>query len=212
MTIKVLIADDHTLVREGIKALLKEIKDIEVVGEAKDGDEIIDKIKELNPDIILLDISMPKVNNLNFCEKIRSTSEDIKIIILSMHYSEEYVREALRYGVKGYILKDSSFSELEIAIKSVFNGEVYLSPKISNLLVKDYLEKVKDPLDMLTERQKEILKLLAEGYSVKEIAQLIGISVKTVETHKAQIMEKLNIYDIPGLVKFAIKHGLVRLE
>lgn len=212
MTIKVLIADDHTLVREGIKALLKEIKDIEVVGEAKDGDEIIDKIKELNPDIILLDISMPKVNNLNFCEKIRSISEDIKIIILSMHYSEEYVREALRYGVKGYILKDSSFSELEIAIKSVFNGEVYLSPKISNLLVKDYLEKVKDPLDMLTERQKEILKLLAEGYSVKEIAQLIGISVKTVETHKAQIMEKLNIYDIPGLVKFAIKHGLVRLE
>lgn len=212
MTIKVLIADDHTLVREGIKALLKEIRNIEVVGEAKDGDEIIEKIKELNPDIILLDISMPKVNNLNFCEKIRSISEDIKIIILSMHYSEEYVREALRYGVKGYILKDSSFSELEIAIKSVFNGEVYLSPKISNILVRDYLDKVKDPLDMLTERQKEILKLLAEGYSVKEIAQLIGISVKTVETHKAQIMEKLNIYDIPGLVKFAIKHGLVRLE
>lgn len=212
MKIKVLIADDHTLVREGIKALLKEIRDIEVIGEAKDGDEVIDKIKELKPDIILLDISMPKVNNLNFCEKIKSISEDIKIIILSMHYSEEYVREALRYGVKGYILKDSSFSELEIAIKSVFNGEVYLSPKISNILVKDYLEKVKNPLDILTERQKEILMLLAEGYSVKEIAQKIGISVKTVETHKAQIMGKLNIYDIPGLVKFAIKHGLIKLE
>ncbi|MEN2984810.1 MAG: response regulator transcription factor [Dictyoglomaceae bacterium] len=212
MKIKVLIADDHTLVREGIKALLREIPEIDVVGECGDGKELIEKLKELNPDIILLDISMPNVDNLSFCEKIKKISENSRIIILSMHYSEEYVRSALKYGVKGYILKDSSLSELELAIESVFKGETYLSPKISNILVKDYLEKVKDPLNILTARQKEILKLLAEGYSTKEISHKLGISIKTVETHKSQIMEKLNIYDLAGLVKFAIKHGLIKLE
>ncbi|MCS7202672.1 MAG: response regulator transcription factor [Dictyoglomus sp.] len=212
MKIKVLIADDHTLVREGIKALLREIPDVLVVGEVGDGKELIDKLKTLDPDIVLLDISMPNVNNLSFCERIKEISENTKVIILSMHYSEEYVRSALKYGVKGYILKDSSLSELEFAIRSVFKGEIYLSPKISNILVKDYLEKVKDPLDVLTERQKEILKLLAEGYSAKEISHKLGISIKTVETHKSQIMEKLNIYDLAGLVKFAIKYGLIKLE
>ncbi len=212
MEIKILIADDHKLVREGIKSLLKDNKDIEVVGEAGDGDEILNKLKDLIPDIILLDISMPKVNSLSFCEKIKFISPNTKIIILSMHYSEEYVREALKYGVKGYILKDSSLSEMEFAIRSVFNNETYLSPKISNILVKDYLEKVKDPLDVLTERQREVLKLLVEGYSPKEISHKLGISVKTVETHKSQLMERLNIYDLPGLVKFAIKNGLIKLE
>jgi len=212
MKIKVLIADDHALVREGIKALLKDIPDIEVVGEAGDGEEVINKLEELSPDILLLDISMPKVENISFCEKISLFSSNTKIIILSMHYSEEYVKEALKYGVRGYVLKDSSFSELEIAIKSVFNGEVYLTPKISKILVKDYLEKLEDPLKVLSERQREILKLLAEGYSVKEIANKLGISIKTVEAHKAQIMEKLNIYDLAGLIKFAIKSGLVKLE
>lgn len=156
MKIKILMADDHALVREGIKALLKGVPEIKVVGEARDGDEVINTLRELKPDILLLDISMPKVENLSFCNKIKLVFENTKIIILSMHYSEEYIKEALRYGVKGYVLKDSSFSELEVAIKSVFNGEIYLTPKISRILVEDYIKKIEDPLATLSERQKNL--------------------------------------------------------
>ncbi len=178
---------------------------------ASTGNEIISKTKELNPDIILLDISMPEVENLSFCKKIKEISPNTKIIILTMHFSEEYVKEAFKNGAEGYILKDSSFSELEIAIKSVFEGHTYITPKVSKVIIKDYLQKEQNPLKTLTERQKEILKLIAEGYSSKEIAYKLNISIKTVEAHKSQIMEKLNIYDIPGLVKFAIKNKLIDL-
>lgn len=208
MSIKIIIADDHTLVREGIKSLLKDVEGIEVIAETGDGEETLLKTSDLKPDVLILDISMPKVSGIRFCEKIKEISPETKIIILSMHFSKEYVREAFRYGAKGYILKDSSFIELEFAIKSVYEGNIYISPKIAQMLVKDYLDLLENPLEVLTERQKEILKLIAEGYSTKEIANKLNLSVKTVETHKSQIMDKLGIYDIPGLVKYAIKHGL----
>jgi len=209
MSIKVIIADDHTLVREGIKSLLSDVEGIEVIAETGDGEETLLKTSTLKPDILILDISMPKVSGIRFCEKIKEISPETKIIILSMHFSKEYVREAFKYGAKGYILKDSSFTELEFAIKSVYGGNMYISPKISQILVEDYLDLLENPLEILTERQKEILKLIAEGYSIKEIANRLNLSVKTVETHKSQIMDKLGIYDIPGLVKYAIKHGLI---
>uniref|UniRef100_A0A7C3SQ89 Response regulator transcription factor n=1 Tax=Dictyoglomus turgidum TaxID=513050 RepID=A0A7C3SQ89_9BACT len=209
MSIKVIIADDHTLVREGIKSLLKDVEGIEVIAETGDGEETLLKTSTFKPDILILDISMPKVSGIRFCEKIKEISPETKIIILSMHFSKEYVREAFKYGAKGYILKDSSFTELEFAIKSVYEGNMYISPKISQILVEDYLDLLENPLEILTERQKEILKLIAEGYSIKEIANRLNLSVKTVETHKSQIMDKLGIYDIPGLVKYAIKHGLI---
>jgi DNA-binding NarL/FixJ family response regulator len=209
MSIKVIIADDHTLVREGIKSLLSDVEGIEVIAETGDGEETLLKTYTLKPDILILDISMPKVFGIRFCEKIKEISPETKIIILSMHFSKEYVREAFKYGAKGYILKDSSFTELEFAIKSVYEGNMYISPKISQILVEDYLDLLENPLEILTERQKEILKLIAEGYSIKEIANRLNLSVKTVETHKSQIMDKLGIYDIPGLVKYAIKHGLI---
>lgn len=210
--IKVLIADDHSLVRAGVRLLIEGLEGIDVVGETGDGNEIPILIQKNEPDIVLLDISMPGVNSLDFCKRLISIYSNIKIIILSMHSNEEYVKQALRNGVKGYLLKDSAISELEIAIRSVYRGEVYLSPQVSKILVEDYLEKAKDPLDVLTERQREVLRLIAEGYSTKEIANTLGISAKTVETHKAQIMEKLNIYDTVGLVKFAIKTGLIKLD
>jgi DNA-binding NarL/FixJ family response regulator len=209
MSIKVIIADDHTLVREGIKSLLSDVEGIEVIAETGDGEETLLKTSTFKPDILILDISMPKVSGIRFCEKIKEISPETKIIILSMHFSKEYVREAFKYGAKGYILKDSSFTELEFAIKSVYGGNMYISPKISQILVEDYLDLLENPLEILTERQKEILKLIAEGYSIKEIANRLNLSVKTVETHKSQIMDKLGIYDIPGLVKYAIKHGLI---
>jgi DNA-binding NarL/FixJ family response regulator len=209
MSIKVIIADDHTLVREGIKSLLSDVEGIEVIAETGDGEETLLKTSTFKPDILILDISMPKVFGIRFCEKIKEISPETKIIILSMHFSKEYVREAFKYGAKGYILKDSSFTELEFAIKSVYEGNMYISPKISQILVEDYLDLLENPLEILTERQKEILKLIAEGYSIKEIANRLNLSVKTVETHKSQIMDKLGIYDIPGLVKYAIKHGLI---
>lgn len=211
-TIKVLIADDHGLVRAGIRLIIEELEGIEVVSETGDGNEIPMLIQKTKPDIILLDISMPGVNGLDFCKKLISIFTNIRVIILSMYSNEEYIKQALKNGAKGYLLKDSAISELEIAIRSVYRGEIYLSPQISKILVEDYLEKAKDPLDILTERQREVLRLIAEGYSTKEIANTLGISAKTVETHRAQIMEKLDIYDTVGLVKFAIKTGLIKLE
>jgi len=210
--VKVLIADDHSLVRAGIRLILERLEGIEVVSETGNGNEVDKLIRETNPDILLLDISMPGVNNLEFCKRIISNFPDIRIIILSMHSNEEYIRQALKYGAKGYLLKDSAITELEIALKAVYRGEIYLSPKVSKILVKDFLKKDRDPLNTLTERQREVLKLIGEGYSIKEIANTLGISIKTVENHKTQIMEKLNIYDTIGLVKFAIKVGLVKLD
>lgn len=224
--IRVLIADDHLLVRAGIKSLLEKIHEVEVVGEASNGREALKLLKEFGPDLLLLDISMPELNGLDVAQRIRRESPGTRIIILSMHNHEEYVLQALRSGASGYLLKDAAPNELEIAITAVMRNEIYLSPAISKHLVGDYLRRIEsirgevdspvperlNPYQQLTSRQREILQLIAEGNSTKEIAEKLFISVKTVETHRMQIMERLNIRDIAGLVRYAIKMGIISAE
>jgi DNA-binding NarL/FixJ family response regulator len=220
--IKVFLADDHNLIRAGIKSLISEFSGIEVIGEAEDGREAIDKIIELKPDIVLLDIKMKELNGLEVTARLNKEYPDVLIIILSMHSNEEYVVQALKAGASGYLLKDSLPSELEIAIKSVIKGKTYLSPTVSQKLVTDYLKRVSDTdvdtekdlgvFDLLTARQREVLQLIAEGNSTKEIAEKLHVSIKTIETHRAQIMERLQIFNLQGLVKYAIKTGLISSE
>ncbi len=217
--VKILIADDHTLIRAGIRQLLKNMSGFEVVGEASNGRETLLKIKELSPDVVLLDIAMTELNGLEVAERVRKEFENVCIIILSMYSNEEYVLQALKVGAHGYLLKDSAPNELEIAINAVTQGKTYLSPAISKTLVSDYLirisgspveEKDKNNIFVkLTSRQREILQLIAEGNSTKDIAEKLFLSVKTVETHRMKIMERLGIHDIPGLVRYAIRTGII---
>ncbi len=217
--IKVLIADDHTLIRAGIHQLLQNMIGIEVVGEAANGREALEKIKEFSPDIVLLDIAMSELNGLEVAERVSKEFPSVSVIILSMYANEEYVLQALKVGAYGYLLKDSAPNELEIALKAVIRGETYLSPLISKTLVSDYLKRINEaPLEeksagnvfvKLTSRQREVLQLIAEGNSTKEIAIKLNVSVKTVETHRMKIMERLGIHDIPGLVRYAIRTGII---
>jgi DNA-binding NarL/FixJ family response regulator len=213
---RVLIADDHTLVRAGIRALLERIPGTTVVGETGDGREAFDLIEKQRPDLALLDITMPGLNGLEIAGRAANASPKTKVVILSMHAGEAYVAQALRAGVAGYLLKDAAAAELEVALGAVARGETYLSPAISRQVVDGYLRAAggaePEPLAGLTGRQREILQLVAEGHPTKEIASLLGVSVKTVESHRAQIMERLDIRDVPGLVRFAIRAGLVSPE
>jgi len=213
---RVLLADNHTLVRAGIRSLLENVSGVEVVGEAADGQEALTLIKERNPDIVFMDIAMERMNGLEATRRAVKTFPRVRVIILSVHSNEEYVSQALRAGACGYMLKDAAPSELEIAIHAVANGATYLSPTISRQVVDDYLRRVSEkestPLEMLTPRQREVLQLVAEGSSTKEIAQKLDLGIKTVETHRAQLMERLDIHDIAGLVRYAIRHGLVSSE
>ena len=217
--IKVLIADDHTLIRAGIRELLQNINGIQVVGEASNGREALEKIIEISPDIVLLDIAMSELNGLEVAERVNKDFPTVSVIILSMYANEEYVLQALKVGANGYLLKDSAPNELEIAIRAVTRGETYLSPSISKTLVSDYLKRITETnveeketsnvFVKLTSRQREILQLIAEGNSTKEIAVKLNVSVKTVETHRMKIMERLGIHDIPGLVRYAIRNGII---
>jgi DNA-binding NarL/FixJ family response regulator len=222
-SIRVLLADDHKLVRGGLSALVQAIGGIEVVAEANDGREAIQLCETFQPDIILMDIAMSGMNGLEATARIKKEFPQVRVIILSMHTSEEYVLHALRAGAAGYLLKDAGISELELAINSVAQGETYLSPPVSKHVITDYVRRVglnqdrEDPVDRpaiekLTFRQREILQLIAEGNSTQEIASLLSISVKTVETHRMQLMERLDIHDVVGLVRFAIRVGLVSVE
>jgi DNA-binding NarL/FixJ family response regulator len=209
---KVLLADDHTIVRKGIRAVLASQPGIEIVAEAADGREALALIEEHQPDLAVLDVSMPGLNGLEVAVRVPKVSSRTKVVILSMHAGEAYVAQALRAGVSGYLLKDAADDELPLAIKAVSRGEVYLSPKISTQLVERFVQSGSaepDPLAGLTTRQREILQLVAEGKSSKEIASLLDLSVKTVESHRGQIMERLDVHDVTGLVRFAIRVGLV---
>jgi DNA-binding NarL/FixJ family response regulator len=213
--IRVLLADDHTLVRAGIRGLLEGLPGVEVVGEAGDGPEAMSKADELRPDIVLLDVGMPGLNGLEVAGRIAALDAGIRVVILSMHTSEEYVLRALRAGCAGYLVKGSAVSELEIAVRAVVRGETYLSPVVSKRVVDDYVNRTggaADPLDALTPRQREILQLVAEGNTSKDIARLLGLAFKTVETHRGQIMERLGVHDVAGLVRFAVRVGLVTPE
>jgi DNA-binding NarL/FixJ family response regulator len=212
---KVLLADDHTLVRKGIRALLEAQPGVQVVAEAADGREALALIETHRPDVALLDITMPGLNGLEVAVRSAKASPKTKILILSMHAGEAYVAQALAAGVKGYLLKDAADDELAMALKAVARGDVYLSPRISKQVVERYARAAAaepDPLAGLTERQREILQLVAEGKSSKEVAVMLDLSIKTVESHRSQIMERLGIHDITGLVRFAIRVGLVSSE
>jgi DNA-binding NarL/FixJ family response regulator len=220
---RLLLADDHTLVRGGIRALLNQIDGVQVVAEANDGREALELIEKLHPDIVLMDIAMSGMNGLEATMRATRDHPDLRIIILSMHTNEEYVLQALRAGAVGYLLKDAGIAELEIAIEAVKRGETYLSPPVSKHVIADYVRRVgadtggqelesQPPLERLTMRQREILQLVAEGHTTQEISQILSISSKTVETHRMQLMERLNIHDIAGLVRFAIRVGLISAE
>lgn len=211
----VLLADDHALVRAGIRALMEKIPNVEVVGEAGTGRKALELVRSKLPNIVLMDIAMTELGGLEALPRIIKDFPSVKVIILSAHASEEYVIRALREGASGYMLKDSATTELELAINSVVQGKVYLSPSISRTVIDDYLQRVGgavSPLEQLTSRQREILQLIAEGKNTKEIAAALDISIKTVESHRLQLMDRLDIHDIPGLVRYAIRNGLVSAE
>ncbi len=213
---RVLIADDHALVREGIMAFLKICDDMEIVGEASDGIEAVEKTEKLKPDIVLMDINMPKLGGLEATLEIKRKMPDVKILILTQYDDREYISRLLKAGVSGYILKRAAGTELVNAIRAVMRGELYLHPSIAKEVVQGYLGKekvpVEDPYDKLTEREKQVLKLISEGYTYKEIADMLKISVKTAIAHHTKISEKLNIHTRAGLIKFAIQKGIIKID
>ena len=210
--VRLLLADDHTLVRAGIRSLLESVDGVEVVAESGDGREALELLIKHRPDVALLDIGMPSLNGLEVARRAAEQSPRTRVIILSMHADATYVRQALRAGVAGYLLKGAAVAELPLAIQAVMRGETYLTPRISQTVVDGFLREGQEepgPLEDLTGRQREILQLIAEGKSTKEIAQILDLSVKTVETHRMRIMERLGIHDVAGLVRFAIRAGLI---
>jgi len=211
---RVLIADDHALVRAGIRALAERIKGVEVVAEAGNGDEAVKLIKELKPDLVLLDISMPETSGFGVLAQQANEFPDVRVIVLTVHEAQAYAIRALREGAAGFLLKSAASVELEQAIETVTRGETYISPELSKKSLLEYGKGSTDRarLGSLSPRQFEILKLIAEGASTKEKARRLNISVKTVESHRAELMARLNIHDVAGLVRFAIKMGLVDVE
>jgi DNA-binding NarL/FixJ family response regulator len=211
-SIRVLLAEDHELVRAGIRSLLEKIPDVEVVGEASNGREALELVRSELPSLVLMDIAMPVLGGLETLPRITKNFPSIKVVILSAYGSEEYVSRAFRSGASGYMLKYAAPDELEMVIRSVAQGTTYLSPSISRIVMNSYLERVDgelSPLEQVTARQREILQMIAEGKNTKEIASTLDISVKTVEAHRLQLMARLNIHDVPGLVRYAIRNGLV---
>ncbi|HVM47413.1 MAG TPA: response regulator transcription factor [Candidatus Acidoferrum sp.] len=214
--IRIVLADDHPLVRAGVRESLKQIPDAEVVGEASDGQQAIELVKSKRPDVVLLDISMPVLNGLEATERIIKAVPQVRVIILSRHENEEYYWRALKLGASGYVLKNALIAELQTAIQRVAAGEVYLSQQIAQRLRKQLpLQKMataRSPVEQLSLRQREILQLIAEGETTKGIAIVLKLSPKTVEYHRMQVMQRLNIFDIPGLVRFALRNGLISQE
>ncbi|MBV8030398.1 MAG: response regulator transcription factor [Betaproteobacteria bacterium] len=210
--IRVVLADDHALVRAGMRSLLGTMAGVEVVGEAASGEEALELAEREKPDVVLMDIAMRGMSGLDAAARMRERQAGVSVIILSMHAGEEYVLQALRAGAVGYLLKDAATGELELALRSVMRGESWFSPAVSRQVVEGYVQRVGGEAaggDTLTARQREVLQLVARGRSTKEIAYELKLSVKTVETHRAQIMERLNIRDVAGLVRYALRTGLV---
>lgn len=212
MSIKILLADDHTLLREGLHALIDEQPDMTVIAEAEDGRATVQLAAKMRPDIIVMDISMPGMNGMEATRQILSKDPDVKVLALSMHPDKRFIAEMLGAGASGYLLKDCAFEELICAIHALADQRTYLSPKISDTVVKDYACRVsKSTLSVLSSREREVLQLLAEGKSTREIASILQVGMKTVETYRQQIMDKLDIYSIAELTKFAVREGLTSL-
>ncbi|MGD0615659.1 MAG: response regulator transcription factor [Verrucomicrobiota bacterium] len=214
--VRVLLADDHTLVRAGIRALLEKLPEVEVVGEAGDGREVLNLVGTRRPDVVLMDIAMPGLNGLEAAARVAKEFPDVRVIILSMHHNEEYVWRALNAGVAGYLLKKAATAELATALQRVAHGEIYLSQEISSRLPKSFplggMANRKSPFEQLTGRQREILQLIAEGQNTKGIGEILKVSPKTVEYHRMKLMDCLNVHDVPGLVRFALRVGLIPQE
>jgi len=211
---RIVIAEDHTILREGLRALLASDPSLEVVGEARDGQEAIRGAEKFKPHLILMDLSMPRMNGLDAIREIRKKCPEMKILILTVHKSDEYIQAALEAGANGYILKDSSHTELSLAIRNVLEGKYFISPEISGKIIGGYLQgkkpvKPTTSWETLTQREKSILKLIAEGYKNRDIADFLCISVKTVEKHRANLMQKLDIHNISDLTALAIEKGLL---
>jgi DNA-binding NarL/FixJ family response regulator len=208
--VRIVIAEDHTILREGLKSLLSSNPDFEIIGEAEDGREAIRCVEKFKPDLILMDLSMPRINGLDAIKEIKKRFSETKILVLTVHKTEEYILATLKSGADGYILKDSTHAELVLAVKNVLSGKHYISPGISEKVIEGYLEgkktlKRKSSWETLTQREREILKLIAEGYKNKEIGDYLCISPKTVEKHRANLMEKLDLHNIQALTTFAIE-------
>ena len=211
---RIVIAEDYTILREGLRSLLSSHTEFEIVGEAGNGQEAIQSVNRFKPDLALMDLSMPKMNGMDAIKEIKKRSPETKVLVLTVHNTEEYIYAALQAGADGYVLKDSTHAELEMAIKSVLDGKRYVSPAISQRLIEGYLEgrKRAKPLsawETLTQREREILKLIAEGYKNKEIAEYLCISFKTVEKHRANLMKKLDLHNVQTLTALALEKGLI---
>jgi two-component system response regulator NreC len=211
--IRVLLADDHTILRDGIRALLDDQTDMEVIGEAEDGQSTVKMVAKLIPDVVVMDIAMPLLNGLEATRQIRRDYPQVKVLILTMHENEEYIRQVLAAGALGYVLKDAAARDLLGAIRAVHQGEAVLSPAITRLVIEDYLRwgdiRPEDTTNGLTPREREVLQLIAEGYTNKEIAEILSLSVKTIQSHRTNLMSKLDLHDRGELIKYAIQKKII---
>jgi two-component system response regulator NreC len=211
--IRVLLADDHTILRDGIRALLDDQADIEVIGEAQDGQATVKMTAQLQPDVVVMDIAMPLLNGLEATRQIQRDFPQVKVLILTMHENEEYIRQVLAAGALGYVLKDAAARDLLGAIRAVYQGEAVLSPAITRLVIEDYLRwgdiRPPDSTNGLTSREREVLQLIAEGYTNKEIAEILCLSIKTVQSHRTNLMSKLDLHDRGELIKYAIQKKII---
>ncbi|HTT65392.1 MAG TPA: response regulator transcription factor, partial [Bryobacteraceae bacterium] len=207
--IHILLADDHAVVRQGFKMILAAQPDMEIVGEAGNGREALDLAGRLQPDVIVMDVAMPELNGIEATRRVGDVCPRGRVLALSMHKDSVYVREILRAGARGYLLKDAIASDLLAAVRAVARGEGYLSPGVSDAVLNDYRRHVSDPIDLLTSREREVLQMIAEGKTNKEIATVLNLSVYTVDAHRGRIMEKLNVHSVTDLVRFAVRSGLV---
>lgn len=213
---RIILADDHKIIREGLRSLLEKQTDMEVVAEAQDGLTTVNLVHKLRPDVVVMDIGMPEMNGIDATAQITSEHKDTKVIALSMHSDRRFVMQMLKAGAAGYLLKDSAFEELVLAIHTVRRNKRYLSPAITDVVIKEYLQNLPTAestvFTVLTAREREVLQHIAEGKSTKQIAAILGVSVKTVETHRQQVMEKLDMHSIAELTKYAVREGLTSLE
>jgi len=207
--IRILLADDHAVVRRGFQMILAEQSDMEIVGEAGNGREALELAAKLKPDVVVMDVAMPELNGIEATRRMADNAPHARVLALSMHKDSVYVREILRAGARGYLLKDSVAADLVSAVRAIAAGEGYLSPAVSDAVLDDYRRHVTNPIDLLTSREREVLQMLAEGKTNKEIAGILNLSVYTVDAHRGRIMEKLNLHSINELVRFAVRNGLI---